>query len=370
MGQEKGKNDDLIFGLLVIFVTGMFLVGSWFVFHEQIASGTRWIRVGQLYIYGFFNDDYEPLRQRLIALHPDQITFTMLHQLNLKVTGLLKIVFAVILGILASIAFFLKSGTTYKRRMTIDDIIDEHAKGFPVITPIVKSDPMKAPHRILGQPVPAKLPPWSEALAPEEWIAFHAVPMPQNQLDRTYARLAFAKQLRGRWQGSAKLPWHLKALFAAFSMKANGERQESDEFLAKLSTYWDPKKGLNLDNAMRKEITKVLRDPKRGMVSEKIARQHAFVATAMLRMLKMARDNGGVLASAQFLWLRPLDRTLWYPLNNLGRGATHTESSGAIAHFRAELAADKPIPNPQLDSAVDALIAYLEEENPPIPPRQ
>ena len=98
-----------------------------------------------------------------------------------------------------------------------------------------------------------------------------------------------------------------------------------------------------------------------GRVTEKVAAQHAFVTPAMLRCLQVARDQGGVLAPAQFLWLRGVDRSMWYALNNLGRGAVHTEAAGAIGHFRAERAAGKPIPNPQVDTAIDGLSYYLKE---------
>ncbi len=40
----------------------------------------------------------------------------------------------------------------------------------------------------------------------------------------------------------------------------------------------------------------------------------------------------GVLASSQFIWLRPYDRTLWYALNQIGGKATWAEAAGPWAH--------------------------------------
>jgi intracellular multiplication protein IcmP len=75
----------------------------------------------------------------------------------------------------------------------------------------------------------------------------------------------------------------------------------------------------------------------------------------MIRALLTAREEGGVLAPAQFVWLRGYDRALWYPLNNLGRQAYHMEAAGAMAHFKAERLTRRPIPKPKLDGALRTL---------------
>jgi intracellular multiplication protein IcmP len=82
---------------------------------------------------------------------------------------------------------------------------------------------------------------------------------------------------------------------------------------------------------------------------------------------------GGVLAPAQFLWLRGVDRNLWYALNNLGRRSFHSEGMGAMAHFMAEQAAKKPLPIPRVDTAIITLNQFLsdpEKRSIPIPPRE
>ena len=82
---------------------------------------------------------------------------------------------------------------------------------------------------------------------------------------------------------------------------------------------------------------------------------------------------GGVLAPAQFLWVRGADRNLWYPLNNQGRRSFHTEGAGAMAHFMAELNAKKPLPMARLDTAIMSLNQYFnptERTAPVVPPRE
>ena len=52
-------------------------------------------------------------------------------------------------------------------------------------------------------------------------------------------------------------------------------------------------------------------------------------------LLEMARIDG-VLASAEFLWLKPVDRRMWYMLNCVGRQTAVAEIAGLFAHWQAE----------------------------------
>ena len=90
------------------------------------------------------------------------------------------------------------------------------------------------------------------------------------------------------------------------------------------------------------------------------ANRHAYVTTAMLRALQYARSEGGVMAPAQFVWMRAHDRLLWYPLNNLGRQSFHTEAMGAMAHFKSERLTQRPIPTPKVDYAVESISDYMQ----------
>jgi intracellular multiplication protein IcmP len=91
-----------------------------------------------------------------------------------------------------------------------------------------------------------------------------------------------------------------------------------------------------------------------------VCERHAYVETALASALVFARECGGVLASAEFLWLKPVDRGLWYVMNNVGRRAFHPEAAGAMAHWKYELARKAPERAPHVDEAVEAMIEFLE----------
>jgi intracellular multiplication protein IcmP len=108
------------------------------------------------------------------------------------------------------------------------------------------------------------------------------------------------------------------------------------------------------------QIYKIIRDPKLGGALQKYADQHAYETTALLRCLARARQEGGVLAPASFLWLRGQDRTLWYPLNNLGRRSYHAEAVGALVHYTNELIAGQKIPTPRFEDVIKGIEAFLK----------
>ena len=87
-----------------------------------------------------------------------------------------------------------------------------------------------------------------------------------------------------------------------------------------------------------------------------------------MRALAFARSEGGVLAPAQFVWLRAHDRGLWYPLNNMGRQSFHMEAMGAMAHFKAERMTQRPIPVAKMGDAVKTIKEYMGSQRArPIP---
>jgi intracellular multiplication protein IcmP len=82
--------------------------------------------------------------------------------------------------------------------------------------------------------------------------------------------------------------------------------------------------------------------------------------TVMASMLEAARLDG-VLSSAEFLWLKPIDRQLWFMLNSVGRWTAVVEVGGPFAHWLAEKEIGRPIKTPLVDQATKALEIAMQE---------
>ncbi len=80
----------------------------------------------------------------------------------------------------------------------------------------------------------------------------------------------------------------------------------------------------------------------------------------MASLLEGARDDG-VVPSAEFLWLKTIDRRLWYMLNSVGRQTPYPEVGGPFAHWRAEKAMGRRSLVPMIDEAIKALEIAIKE---------
>jgi|TARA_B100000073_G_scaffold348169_1_gene365462 intracellular multiplication protein IcmP len=274
----------------------------------------------------------------------------------------IKYALSAILVMFAIWSMFYGPYTQFRTKFSLNTLIKRQSKIFPYITPFIEFDPGTQPARPPGAPVPAELPLFAEALGPEEFVAYHSLHGKDGDLNYDVSYKAFVKQLGKPWRGALKLKTHEQLLLAAFCLKAARKRKESDELLGKIAKCWSHKKGLVVDKKILKQARSIIRN--RDLSGKTLGKcnQHGFVTTAMIRALQTAREEGGVLSSSQFVWLRGFDRNLWYALNNLGRQAFHMEALGSMSHYKVEKRIGRPIPRPKVEEAIQMLTEYMKSD--------
>lgn len=368
MSQQKSPHEEFILAGIVLFLVIGIAWVIWTVFKVELTNALRWVRLGEMYIAGMITDDQyhinhpqagpqylEKWKEWLPHADPRNISTEYIKVMTSLTMQPLKIVFAGLFGLMALWAIFKGPGNHFRRKMSLDTLMAEQAKMFPVVHPFIEFNPNKLKGRAPGDPIPAKLPLFSEALAPEEWVAYHDIAFKEGKLEYAKTYRALAKQLGPRWQGPEKAPIHVRGLYAAFALKSVRKRKESDHLLEEMAMSWSGKSGFKPSVQLRHKINKIIKDQKICGDLNKVTRRHAYQATALLRALQRSREEGGVLAPAQFLWLRGHDRLLWYPLHNLGRKSYHAEAAGALSHFTNELIAEQKIPSPRYDEVIKVI---------------
>jgi len=271
------------------------------------------------------------------------------------------IIFIVLIALMfGTWALFRGPGSEHRTTFDLNGLIKKQSNIFSIIKPFVDFNPSDLPTRAPGADVPAELPPFSEALSPEEWVVYNEIPVIENKIDEEAAGKAFTAQLGGRWKGYKNLSPYKQVMLAAFCLKASRKRVDSDVIMGRLAECWSYKKGLKIPSSLLREARSVLANQKISATVLKKCNEHAWETTALMRALVTAREEGGVLAPAQFVWLRAHERALWYPLNNLGRQSLHMEAIGAMAHFKFEKMSRRPVPRPKIEDAVKSLKDYVE----------
>jgi len=387
-------------------VGGVLFLGGWLIWHflkHPMLEILRWLRFAELWTVNLFLNhkydacldwlrsarflDPQPSGEMVMATNqcfgvaylrnvsaedaPSYYTLAAvpLSDIERGITGYIHWPIAFVFACFGLYTMFLSPRNKFRVKHNLESFIKVQAKMWPVISPIVNFNPIKSSARIPGTAVPDKIPLFAEPFSPEEWVAWHRIPVTNQIPDREATRRAFLLQLGPRWNGPEGQPPHVRVLYAAFALKGVQRREESDDLLGRISTFWSAS-GFHPSDQLMREIDGLIKDKKVGGEAKAITDAHAYRSTALLALLRWARMRGGVLAPAQFLWLRGTDRPLWYALNNLGRRAFHTEGAGALAHFMAEQNAQKPLPIPRIDTAIVTLNQYLAERGMPIPPRE
>jgi intracellular multiplication protein IcmP len=382
VADDKNSGYENVIGwsiLIVVFSALLYLL--WYFQSQNIRNAIRWMRYAEMTASKLvLGDDFEILQNGQFVATIGQIQdFTgkldkrQLNSQNMDLISLgalypLRYFFTFIIILMSFWALFRGPRALFRQKLDLNHLINRQSGNFPAIAPFVKFNPTNQPPRPPGAPVPAELPAFAEALSPEEWIAYYDIPVPNGKVDADAAARAFTRQLGPPWRGTMHMAPYKQILLAAFCLKSVRKRADADEMLGKLSRSWTFEGGLKIDSSLISKARKILRD--RDISGKTLAKcnQHAYENTVMLRALATAREEGGVLAPAQFLWLRAFDRLLWYPLNNLGRQSHHMEALGAICHYKAEKTAQRPIPRPKMEDAVKSISEYIASPNArPIP---
>ena len=385
---ENTLHENAIGWIILLVVIGVLLYLFWYFKAEEIRNVIRWIRYGEMWIISWFIKGYEALSNEAYTVpyngkdlpwmgyfesipgwNKAQLS-NALGIINTLTFYPIRWVLVAICGIAALWCMFRGPQSHNRTRLGLEGLIERQSHNFPVIAPFVDFNPSEQPPRPPGSPVPAELPPFAEALGPEEWLAYTGNTAKDGKVDEASATKHFQKQLISRWKGWKALKPYQQILLASFALKAARKRGDADDMLGRLALCWNIKGGLKLskDRSLLSEARKVLSNKDLASGTLKMCNRHAFVTTAMLGALNYARNEGGVLAPAQFVWLRAHDRTLWYPLNNLGRESHHMEALGAMAHYKAERLTQRPIPSPKVDDAVQTITEYMSSSKKrPIP---
>lgn len=173
-------------------------------------------------------------------------------------------------------------------------------------------------------------------------------------LDKVRTERVFAAQLGRNWQGAEALLPHRKAIFAVLAARGNRDTKTSQEMVYQLARSAGEGK-INL-----KGIDELFKKHFNAAGVQKILKAHAYEFTVFASLLMYAREDG-VVASADFLWVKPIDRRLWYVINNVGRQTPAAEVAGIFCHWYNELALKRPLSVPVVGAAVDALDVALSD---------
>lgn len=94
---------------------------------------------------------------------------------------------------------------------------------------------------------------------------------------------------------------------------------------------------------------------------QRIKKRHAFKTTVFMGLLEQSWEKG-VFTVPEFLWLKTVNRTLFFSLLGMGGDRPYTEGMGAWAHYYVERKTQKAIDVACVEAGTDGLQKILFDE--------
>lgn len=359
-GQSSDNSAGILWGIAALFA---FAGGIWFVFKSAIVSAYLTLKLYEVNILNSLTGDrYQALANTLTLAIKNSagLDFNTLIKLGASVGEYIRYPFVILLVILGIVVLLTNTTRVYKRIYSMKTLAELENTNWPQISPVMGLDllntnidtgpwamamtPMQfcKRYRLLEEVRPQR----TEGMRRSEWDRIDVV-LKRGEINRL-----FIMQLGLLWQGVDKLPPYARALFAAFAARVNAD-PDGSKLILQMAATCRSKINYNGTEALLKKHYKTKE-------IQKIVNSHAYMLTVMATMLERARDDG-VQASADFLWLKPMDRRLWYTLNTVGRQTPFIEVGGVFAHWVAEKEAGKKLIVPMVEEATNAVELALKE---------
>ena len=367
--EQQGQQDSSLEFLYTILAIAVFLVGIWFLYRENLAKWYIYLRIGELTVIDFFLKNlaslfgglYDQQMEVLSALitAKERVGYTIdvkyLMELTFTTCKYLRYPSACMVSLFGVMLILSKGLKQFRLVFNTNSLRQVEQCNWPQIAPVVKLDL-----------VSTKLDdgPWAMTVSPMVFCKNKGLLDVTKEIDGTYTvklkRSAsyreLSLQLGPMWSGIEGLPLYLKALFAIFAARINADKKGAEQLLDQISL--SASNGMaNLDFAGTDELLNKYINTK---AVKFICERHAYTTTLMASMLEGARVIG-VLASAEFIWLKPLDRRMWYMLNSVGRITAVAEICGAYAHWLAEKKLGSALISPMVDEALKGLELAIKE---------
>ena len=360
-------DDMAVFNLVVILIgacVGSYLL--WTNYHAEISAAVLTIQQWQIEAIEWFTGRSDLRDAQATLAHPADVDLSDLYALTHEVGTMLRAPAVLFILLLAIVCVFRAAPTRFKRKFDTDRLAREQAVTFPT------SAAFASRHLRLVDPKPASPRPCDYALSAAEWI--DAVARKDGRFDEEAARRALVQQLGPRWSDPEEASDPARFMFAVFALHLAVERDAALALLGSASAALDGQGGdkdegppapLKLPAHVLADAAKVIGNPTVSRPAREIAARHAYTRPALMTLLTAARAYAGVLAPAQFAWLKLVDRGLWYALHSLGfetedggrylHPTPRIEAIGARDHWAVERVVGSPMAEPSVDRALEAL---------------
>ena len=383
---DRDSRDDHLFLWCAFLIVVFVVLPALYVAHADAVNGPLLaLAKAQIKAFTPFFEEAQTAWARIAEADPATLSWETVQKVLHYTGSWIRWPFVLLLVLFGVASIFMGRIGGLVRRFNMESLLRNNADSFPCLRPVVgRGKYLLSPEsydsglwRIARTPVQFALEhgllvndagePFTPAQALKNGLPSTELPAWGNaRLDEEKALAVLTEQL-GKWfEGYEGFSPCRRTLAVAFLAYADGDKKGCVALLDDVSRSYREENGQAVCPVLETEafaghLEKTWERHKSVLREKSLLNHVAFELTWFMALLYRARRKG-VLASSQFLWLRPLDRSLWYALNQCGGRAAWAEGFAPWAHYTAEEKAGKTLPEPHVAPAVASLKEALSAQ--------
>ena len=385
MNGRDNRDDHLFLWCAFLILVFVVLPALYIAHADSVNRPLLALAKAQIQVFTLFFDEAQTAWTRIAEADPASLSWETMQKVLHYTGSWIRWPFALLLVLFGVAATFMGRVGGLVRRFNMESLLRNNAESFPCLRPVVgRGKYLLSPESYDSGPwkiarTPAQFALENELLLNEQGKPFSPEQALKNglpstelsawgnaRLDEKKALAVLTEQLGKPFEGYEGLSPCRRTLAVAFLAYANGDKKGCVSMLDMVSSSYNEIDGnvdcpVLTDTAFEKRLKKAWARHKDVLSEKNMASHAAYELPWFMALLYRARQKG-VLASSQFLWLRPMDRLLWYALNQCGGRAAWAEGFAAWAHYTAEEQEGKALTEPHVAPAVASLKEALSAQ--------
>ena len=378
MNGRDNRDDHLFLWCAFLILVFVVLPALYIAHADSVNRPLLTLAKAQIQVFTPFFDEAQTAWTRIAEADPASLSWGTMQKVLHYTGSWIRWPFALLLVLFGVAAIFMGRVGGLVRRFNMESLLRNNAESFPCLRPVVGRGKYllspeshdSGPWKIARTPVQFALE--NELLLDEQGTPFTPEQALKNglpstalpawghaRLDEEKARAVLTEQLGKPYGGDKGFSPCRHVLAAAFLAYADGDKKGCIALLDAVSLSYAEENGQASCPVLKDDsfVSKLKKqwECHSSVLNETCLTIHAAYELPWFMALLYRARQKGVLATSQFLWLRPLDRPLWYALNQCGGRAAWAEGFAAWAHYQAEEKAGRLLPEPHVQPAVASL---------------
>lgn len=360
MAQDSGNqaqsnaNDQLFMLIAAVGIPVLF----WFMMHDKVVHVmfAWWSHLmGAL---TWLSPDMAIMKDRLAKANPAKVTFEQMVDVGMWIGSYTRWVISPAL-IAAAVYIYRKSPLdNHNKEYNMDSLLKSEVRVWPHVAPVMGLNLIK--QDIDGKDGSK----WAMGQTEFSFILQHNL-WTDGALDLGKAKEVFSKQLGPMLTKLSAMKPERRAICALFLLRLTGDMDNFKKLRGELALFRSKMTVKPNPATVMAYVDSVLAKHKEHPVVLELTQKHAYETTFLTSLFQKAKK--GVFPPNEILWLKPVDRTLWYALHQEGLGKNKVawvEAAGIRAHWMAEVTVGRAIEQPTVSAAVTGLHLETNEDSP------